>query len=463
MSRRRRSGYAHARAIEPMAKAAASADPYANISDVITMGATRLPEMETYWMLYQKHPWVAACVNLIANTVSADGYAIDPVGNNERDEDDPRITQIEQFMAKAFVGMSQRRARFALVVDLAVFGRAFLRKKRAGRLVVGLERYDPRLVLPKPNANRTAIDTFLIRSRKAIDTSSPEMIGSSAFMASEPVKPQDIIFFTRGGGDQLLGAPSPLEHLDLTIGLDFAIRQHRQGFFKNGATPGMVLTNTDGNRDQIMAAEAMIKNTKRGPGNAYQTWMLSGAWEVKSRGTETVGQKDIDFAKGSNLNRDEICAVYHVPPGKLLFAAGALGSSGKAEDDATFQEQCVLPIEESIYEHLTAGLLADEFGISDLEFAPKRRHALRLDMFAKAEAIVNFGGTINEARSLVNLPPIESTKFDVDAPLLAGHTGPSVASDEPLSSGEDPNVAIATPGQQEDGVAKTGAKGKSWY
>ncbi len=463
MSRRRRSGYAHARAIEPIAKATASADPYANISDVITMGATRLPEMETYWMLHQKHPWVAACVNLIANTVSADGYGIDPVGNAEKDDDDPRIEQIEQFMAKGFVGMSQRRARYALAVDILVFGRAFLRKKRAGRLVVGLERYDPRLVLPKPNANRTAIETYLIRSRKAIDTSSPEMIGSSAFMASEPVKPEDIIFFNRGGGDQLLGAPSPLEHLDLTIGLDFAIRQHRQGFFKNGAVPGMVMVNTDGNRDQILAAEAMIRNTKRGADNAYATWMLSGSWEVKSRGTETVGQKDIDFAKGSSLNRDEICAVYHVPPGKLLFAAGALGSSGKAEDDATFQEQCVLPLEESIYEHLTKGLLVDEFDILDLEFAPKRRHSLRYDMFEKAAQVVNFGGTINEARGLVNLPPIDSTKFDVDAPLLGAHTGPNVASDEPLSASESTSQQIATPDEQDDGVAKTGAKGKAWY
>jgi hypothetical protein len=104
--------------------------------------------------------------------------------------------------------------------------------------------------------------------------------------------------------------------------------------------------------------------------------------------------------------------VYRVPPGKLFVNDGALGSAGKVEDDATFQQNAVLPLEECIYEALTLQLLSQEFAIADLEMIPKRRATLRIDMFEAAEALVKFGGTANESRALVNLQPLADEGMD---------------------------------------------------
>lgn len=428
MARKRRRFYAGI----PTQKAITQNDTD-SILDVISLGNTRLPAFDTYWLLYQKHPWVAACVNLIANTVSSDGYCVQPIGEGTADDlkGDARVAQLDEFFRGTFVGkVTLRRALFALVVDLCVFGCGYWRKKRVGGKTLFLERQDPRFVLPKPNQDRTEIESFVIRKRTRIDGFDGMTVENDpVFVKGEPVDPKDMIFFTLGGGDQLLGAPSPLEHLDHTIGLDLAIRKHRQAFFNNGAVPGGILSLPKANRDQAREVEERINKNKRGPDNAYSIWVMNGESSYQSRGIEAQA-KDIDFAKGSELNRDEVCAVYHVPPGKLLFSGGALGSAGKAEDDATFQEQCVLPLEEAIYEILTRDLLAAEFDMDDIELAPQRRHSLRLDMFDAAEKLVKIGGTGNEARLLVNLKKMDDPKFEMDVPLFIGATGQGLASDE---------------------------------
>lgn len=415
------------------AKATAT-DGAGSILDAIAVGVTTLPAYEVYWLLYEKQPWVAACVNLIANTIAGDGYSIAGAQGNEDVSTDPRVDQIKEFFAGGFVGkLTYRRAMFALAVDILVFGHGYWRKKRAGKLCLGLERVDPRYVKPIPTKDLTAIDHFVVRKRQRLgDANASTVVGAPLFDAGDKVKPGDMLFFTLGGGDQLLGAPSPLEHLDHTIGLDLAIRRFRRAFFDNGATFGTILANKAANREQIRAAEEMIRVRKQGAANAFSTTLLSGDWTMMSKGEE-AGTKDVDFIKGSGINREEICAVYHVPVGKLTFSSNALGSSGKAEDDETFQEQCVLPLEETIFEIINRDLLSFEFEIDDLILAPRRRAAVRQDMFDAAISGTQIGMTGNEVRDLVNLPPVTDPQFKMDVPLFLGSKGPSLSADEPLA------------------------------
>lgn len=488
MSRhRRRSAFASAAfTAEPTAKAdGISAQA---ILGAVAVGATKMPGLDWYWFLYQKCVWVASCVNIIAKQVSSDGF--DVIAKDGKKDaaavaKDERVGQIGEFFDSAFVGkITFRRAMMALAIDLEVFGLGYWRKKRAGKLIVGLERLDPRLVIPKPNDDRTEIDSFLVRKLRADEGEINSIVGADLFRDAEPVSPNDIIFFTLGGGDQLLGAPSPLEHLDHTLGLDLSIRRYRQSFFANGATTGKIIGMKGASRDQVRATENMIKNTRSGPDNAYKTWVIAtgqnGDITVADRG-DAAGQKDIDFIKGSGLNRDEVCAIYHVPPGKLLFSGNALGSSGKAEDDATFKENCVLPLEEAIYEILNRDLLVAELEIEDLELAPKGRSMLRLDMFPTAESGLQFGMTINEARNVANLPPITDEKYNCDVPIVLGARGQGLMADEPVdqegATPEDQGLEQTNddlegapknqPGAKKPGGRKSAAKGKaisrSWY
>jgi hypothetical protein len=459
----------------------ATGDGIQTFIDTIALNSTQLPAFLQYYMMYMKHPWVAACVDLIANSVSGDGYdIIAKKGFDAVDAaTDRNVKEIDEFFDIAFVnGDSMRRALFTLAVDLKVFAVGYWRKKRAGSVCVGLERYDPRLIVPKASDDRRSIVGFQVRKGlTGVDGSGNPLPTIASTQTVETIPTEDMIYFTLGGGDQLLGAPSPLEKLDHTLGVDFAIRQFRQAFFKNGATNGKILTSDKANRDQARAVESMIANSKRGVENSFRTWVLLGDWKVDDKGNP-AGQADFDFVKGSGINREEICAVYGVPLSKLTYTANSLGQSGKVEDEHTFQEQCVLPLEEAIYEILTRDLLVAEYGIKNLELAPRKRMTIRFDMFGAATQGIQVGMTGNESRELVGLPRIENNP-KMEEPMFVGIHTMSVADseadpnapDDPTGNGggssgelDDTNDDINKKNKKSGG-GQPAAKGKggSWY
>jgi HK97 family phage portal protein len=354
-------------------------------------------DREVYWQMYVRHPWVRSCVDLIAQAIAAEGFGIQKVdGENAQSYDadaDARVKSIHQYFRNAFPKSSLRRELVKASVDNLVFGIAYWRKKRAGKIVIALERLDPR------NCTLSKDGTAYIIKKP-----------NQSLESAERIPLADVIEIGNGIGDPREGGLSPLEALDMTLAADMAVRKHRNAFFSNGATSGTVLVNKSGDRKQVEAAENMLKSEKTGARNAYKVLLLTGDWEVQS--LNQSGKQDFDFVKASGISREEVMMVYRVPPGKLFVNDGALGSAGKVEDDATFQQNAVLPLEECIYEALTLQLLSQEFAIADLEMIPKRRATLRIDMFDAAEALVKFGGTANESRALVNLQPLADEGMD---------------------------------------------------
>ena len=350
------------------------------------------------------------------------------------DDADPRMAALKDFFRRAFPRTTMPAVITATAVDLAVYGLAYWRKKRVGIKVQGtltpgvvaLERLDPRRVAAKLSKDGTKVESFKISKLL------PDGIGTDP-LSGEIVPADDIIMFTKGGGDPIFGEPSPLEALDITIAADFAIRSHREAYFRNGAKAGTILANKDGDDEQIRKAREQFRRSKEGTENAYTTTILSGdAWELLAEGK--AGNDDSDFLKGAEANRDEVFGVYRVPPGKILSQKGSLGQSGKQEDDATFQENAVLPYERAIYEKLTIELLDVEFNITDLQLVPKRMQALRIDMIEAAQGLSTIGATGNELRDLVGFPLVVSGPIAMDTPLY-------------LNQKQSPTLETAPPGQ----------------
>ena len=422
----------------------------ASVAGVIGAGGTaaRVAEMEVYYMLATKHPYVNGCVTLIADAVASEGWSIAPVdGENAKSlnaEEDPRVGDIRKFFNFCYPSTTDRGMRRALIFDIETFGVAYLRRKRAGKLLVGLDRLDPRTVSAKLSADRKSIDSYIIRPRSNTNY-------ATDFTKLEVVPAADILLISMSGGDPLVGLPSPLEALDLTVATDMATRRFREAFFRSGAKAGTILINKSAQREQIDAAERMIRSTKGGAENAYKTWMLSGDWEVQS--LAKAGDNDADFVKATGLNREDICTVYKTPVGMLTFSAGALGSSGKSDDRDFFEEFAVLPVEELLYETLTR-ILHDDFEYYDLRMIPKRRNRVRTSRFASAALGVKFGMTGNEARELVGLSPIVDDRFTMDTPLFIGAPTTGLAEAEPLDAPPVPQTV-----GQEDGSASASADG----
>lgn len=398
------------------------------VSSVIASGqGARIPDLDVYAMLAMKHPTVQTCVTLIADAVSTDGWDIAPRGHEDAKpisaEADKRVGEIQTFFDIASPVVTDRGRRFMLAADIKSFGFSILRKRRAGRIVAALERVDPRTIVIKPNADQTAVAQYLIRKRQA----------NGLFMNNnaEAVDPADIIFFSATGGDPMQGFASPLEALDLTLATDFAQRRFREAFCRLGAKAGMVLTSDEYDEEAFKAAEAQIQKSRVGADNAYKTLLLPGGWKMVK--APNAGQDDADFVKATGLNKEDVAGVYRVPMGMITYSGNALGSSGKGDDRAFFEQFACLPLEEIIYERLTMSLLRDEFKITDLAIVPKRRNRVRFDMFDAAIKAVQFGFTGNESRRLVNAPPITDTRYNMDAPLFLGKAfANGIAGQEPL-------------------------------
>ncbi len=406
-----------------------------------------LRDLEVYWMLATRHPHVRTCVTLIADAVAAEGYQIVPIdGEAADDAGDPRVADIHDFMRVGFIGTTERAMRRALAIDVNAFGLTFLRKKRSdvvpsvveGRAgLVGLERLDPRTVKIKPNADRTGIDSFLIQRRTG-----------GTFIALQDydvVAPADMIMISAVGGDPIVGMPSPLEGLDLTLAHDMAARRFREAFFRKGAKLGTVLINKSANKEQVDAVMMQVRDQKTGVDKAFDTLVATGDWDVAN--VARAGENDIDFVKGTQLNREDVSGVFKVPVGMIVFAGNALGSAGKAEDQDFFEQYAVLPLEEMLYEALTLHILRDEWGIEDLAFVPKRRNRVRLSRFDAAVKGVKFGLTGNDVRELVGFPKIEDPKFEMDTPLFIGSPTTGLAEAEPLETPPTP----VTPSSEQHG------------
>jgi hypothetical protein len=135
-----------------------------------------------------------------------------------------------------------------------------------------------------------------------------------------------------------------------------------------------------------------------------------------------------------------------------------MGQAGKGEDDETFEQECVLPIEENLYETLTIELLQKEWGIEDLVIVPKRRNKVHPERALVALNGVKSGWTGNEAREYQGLPRVDDPGMDI--PLFLSATAGNVAQDEPADPAQAQSQALddaATNAKNEVGQ-KAGAR-----
>jgi|SRR5579883_15687 len=440
---------------------------------IADMNARTIGNNEIYWSLYKGHPWIRACIDIIANAVSQEGFDLRPTDESQSgiDESDPRIGDLQQFFRICWVGRFNtfRKAIKALVTDQQTYGAAYLRRKHGqvngSKALAGLERLDARYVTPHLAEDKKSIDYFVLAPPK-MDVSGPiqqaaqQMSSVNGMQDSEKIPAGEIIMFsTDYGGDAVLPSPSPLEALDLTAAMDMNVRKHRNSFFENGATLGNVLCCENASDDQVRDAQKKLTLHHVSSRRAYRNLAIAGKWSLLN--LMQGGKHEVDFVKGTGIVIEEVMAVYKIPPGKLRDVAGALGQAGKNEDDETFEQECVLPIEECIYETLTLEIIKKEFEIDDLEMIPARRNKLHLERIEAAVSLLKCGGTGNEARDLIGLPRSDAPGMDV--PMFLAATQGNVAGDEPADPSQPAppqEGEVTDPEDVDDETGNDGERGR---
>jgi phage portal protein BeeE len=393
-----------------------------------------LSQAELYWYFANHHPWIGSATGLIARTIAGAGYNIVAPGSDRDQGDvdkDPRVIALRVFLDQPNPDQSIEDLVEEISLDRDVPGKFYVHKLRLpnGQLV-GLERIDSRTCAPLLSADGKSISKFVQKTRV------------NGKVVTTTYDPKDIIFGKLAGGADITGRTSLIDQIDLTLAVDWGARKSEAGRFKNGVRAGMVLVNKTASKDQLEHNRKTMEESRSGADNAHRPMALAGDWSVEfppAQNEENTGQQD--------RARQEICAIYHVPESKLMTTEGTLGGNGKESDDQTFQEECVLPRARYIWRTLSRAIMA-EFGITDLAIVPKAKYQLRMSAVPVAVQLLQAGGSINEARDLIELPKSAAKDVDLDTPLVQG----LLKSAESVISPPPPPAPMFPPGGPKQGT-----------
>jgi HK97 family phage portal protein len=377
----------------------------ASSDDVVT--ARALSQAELYWYFANHHPWIGAGTSLIAQTIAGAGYDIVAPGA-DRDQDavdsDPIVIALRMLLDQVNEQQSIEDLVEEIALDRDVVGKFYvhiLRLPSTGKMV-GLERLDSRTTAPVLADDGRSIRAYIQKTR----------VGTRVITTTYAT--EDVIFGKRAGGADLLGRGSPIEQIDLTLGIDWAARRAEAAKFRNGLRAGAVLVNKTISKDQLEHNKKEIELTRTGVDNAQRPLMLGGDWDIKFPPAQ-----DEENGASQDRARQEVCATYHIPESKLMTITGALGGNGKESDDQTFHEECVMPRARYIWRTISRAIMR-EFGITNLAIQPKAKYSIRLSAIPFAVQMLQAGATISEARAIAELPKLARTDLDLDMPLVGG-------------------------------------------
>ncbi len=183
--------------------------------------------------------------------------------------------------------------------------------------------------------------------------------------------------------------------------------RYNRAFFENAAEPGGILT-TEGTlmettRDRI---ERAWRSLHQGERKAHRVGILEGGLKWQ---TTSASHKDMQFPELKRMSREDVLAVYRLPP-IMVGVFDEANYSNAREQRAIFWADTMIPwlsklksvINERLVKPYDAGVFAD-FDLSGVEELHENRKVA-----AEEDEILTRSGilTINEAREKRKLPPV---------------------------------------------------------
>lgn len=190
---------------------------------------------------------------------------------------------------------------------------------------------------------------------------------------------------------------------------DFYALMYNQKFFRQGARPsGVLSTQSELDESNMRRLRAEFDQAYSGAERSHRVILLEKGLEWQSI---SLPQKDMEFIEQRKLSREEILAVYKVPPIEVGILEYANYANSETQD-RIFWTKGIIPrlkkIEECVNTFLVPRFGGDIFG----EFDLSKVEALRENELEKSEIAERLVGsgiwTANEARRrLWNMPHVE--------------------------------------------------------
>src|SRR5258708_6436843 len=181
----------------------------------------------------------------------------------------------------------------------------------------------------------------------------------------------EVVHFKLGSKGATLYGLSPLVSLILPVTVDKYAQIYNRAFFINGAKIRGAFIMKDATPEQVERNREYLQARAKNPDLAQSDLVMEGAIEFKQIG---VNQKDMEFLQLREFTRNEILAVYGVPPSKVsIIETGNIGAGTGEHQTQSFYEENILPHQIRVAEKITKHIIRQGFGITDWIFAFNRR------------------------------------------------------------------------------------------
>ncbi len=316
-------------------------------------------DFEIFNQMYEQTSWVRAVVGVICKAVTARGYGLVPA----KPDADPKNAEIlQEFFANCNPNDTLLEILDDVTRDEYVFGNSFL------EVVIGPD--------GKPR-ELWNLDATTMRARADEHggimgyIQVPRFATTRSQTGKVEFEPREVIHFKLGTKGATLYGLSPLASLILPITVDKFAQVYNRAFFINGAKIRGAFIMKNASPEQVERNREYMKERSKNPDTAHSDLVLEGDIEFKQIG---VNQKDMEFLELREFTRNEILAVYGVPPGKVsIIETGNIGAGSGDHQTQTFYEETILPFQMRVAEKITKAIIRKGFGISDWSFQFNKR------------------------------------------------------------------------------------------
>lgn len=274
-----------------------------------------------------------------------------------------------------------------LIACLCLRGNFYAYKVKVMGEVVELLPMDPGAVTPKLNSNHEPEYQVVFRDGRT-DTLS-----------------QDDIWHVRTLTlDGLIGL-NPVAYARQAIALGLATEEHGANLFKNGAVSTGVLQTPESLSDQAFdRLKTQFEENHQGMANAHKPMILEMGLDWKPI---SLNAEDSQFLETRKFQRDEICAIYRVPP-HLVANLEKATFSNIEHQSLSFVNYSLVPYLTRIESRINVGLLnIKDQGRYYAKFntGALLRGDIKSRYEAYAQGIQNSMLSPNEARALEDMNP----------------------------------------------------------
>ncbi|PJB24070.1 MAG: hypothetical protein CO113_15925, partial [Elusimicrobia bacterium CG_4_9_14_3_um_filter_62_55] len=307
--------------------------------------------------MFEQTSWVRAVVGVITKAVTAKGWGLRPLSP---DADPKNAETLREFFANpnpqdTFVEILDDITR-----DSFVFGNAFT------EVVRGLGGKPREMWTLDAPSMRVRIDPHgLILGYVQVPAVA---LGGKSDVAFEP---REVMHNKLGTKGSALYGLSPLASLILPVTVDKFAQIYNRAFFLNGAKIRGAYVMKDATPEQVERNREFLKARAKDMNLAQADLVLEGPVEFKQIGTT---QKDMEFLSLREFTRNEILAVYGVPPAMVsIIETGNIGAGTGDTQRQNFYEETVAPFQRRVAEKITQQIINNGFGITDWAFEFNRR------------------------------------------------------------------------------------------